>query len=1098
MRRIFTLFSFILFLGFINHVSAQTYCTPTYASTCCMGFTNVSFGTINNSNAQYGSGYENYTATVAPAIVNPGRTYTLSYTSVSYDMYIQAWIDYNCDGDFTDAGELVYTTMPGYLAPGTYSTNITIPVTASSGTSRLRISGQYYATTPTTNPCGAFYYGDVEDYKLTILPIVGFDCALTSIDSPAVIGVGNNDLVVTFENKKADSVYWLDLGYQVDNNTPQIVYDYNINNGALLGAGESHQYKFPTPLNIPAKGSYTIKVWVSNVNDSIPDNDPSNDTIIWQACTGMYGTYTIGGTNPDFVDFSEAVAALQQCGISDPVRFDVRPGTYTETITIPEILGASQVNTITFDGNDMNSVKLTHAGTSTQKATIVLDGADYITFQDMTIENIGTTYAIGVFLKGSADFNTIKDCHVDVTKETSTTASEKLPIIASDSWDYSAWSQYGNNAEYTTIEGNHITGGRIGVTFAGGSQTNLCVGNKIIGNHIEDQFDYGTLMYFQFNAEISNNVIENFVNIDARGIGMNNYNSGSKINANIIHPGQYGIYLWYENYSNTTATTYVTNNIISDFKNTQYQRGITTSNGTSGSYSYNLHIYHNSIHVDGSAASWWYYAAISLYYPYSPVIKNNILATTGGNILLSFYGSPNSNATVDNNLYYYPNRPSTYYLFYNNGWFRDVASWKTQTYRINSPHDVYSLDNVNPRFVSNTNLHLDPTYQPVKTDIITGYNVMYDVDGDLRCPYEATIGADESSFPISKPTSNFTSEDTICFGSPITFLNTADPAAKQGYKWYLNGNLESTDRIWTYTFGAGTYVDTIMLVTANCGGADTFTKIVTIDAPQSKPGADFLSDLNYIETYYPVNFSDLTVDCPSSWTWSVYPASVSINGIPVPTTQFISSTSNSQNPTISFDYPGKYTVCLTAANVVGADSICKDDYINVKPSQWMCQYVLPEVEEALSGFLFDDGGPFNNYADGNTTCEITLRPCADTITLTFSEFNVATGDYLRIFEGTDNTGRPLWDQTTFPLGLTGVLPVGVSFTSNTGKMFIEWQTDASGNAPGFAAEWNSVQGTSTAPIADFMVDDTVCAGASFAFENLSTGDDLKYEWYFDM
>ena len=49
------------------------------------------------------------------------------------------WIDFNRDGDFTDAGEKVYVENVETLAPRTITGNITIPITATPGLTGLRV-----------------------------------------------------------------------------------------------------------------------------------------------------------------------------------------------------------------------------------------------------------------------------------------------------------------------------------------------------------------------------------------------------------------------------------------------------------------------------------------------------------------------------------------------------------------------------------------------------------------------------------------------------------------------------------------------------------------------------------------------------------------------------------------------------------------------------------------------------------------------------------------------------------------------------------------------------------------------------------------------
>ena len=69
----------------------------------------------------------------------------------------------------------------------------------------------------------------------------------------------------------------------------------------------------------------------------------------------LIGTYTIGGTSPDYATFTAAVADLTSLGISGSVTFDVRDGIYPEKISIPAITGASSSSTITFQSETGDS-----------------------------------------------------------------------------------------------------------------------------------------------------------------------------------------------------------------------------------------------------------------------------------------------------------------------------------------------------------------------------------------------------------------------------------------------------------------------------------------------------------------------------------------------------------------------------------------------------------------------------------------------------------------------------------------------------------------------------------------------------------------------
>ncbi|PKP22373.1 MAG: hypothetical protein CVU05_04100, partial [Bacteroidetes bacterium HGW-Bacteroidetes-21] len=79
----------------------------------------------------------------------------------------------------------------------------------------------------------------------------------------------------------------------------------------------------------------------------------------------LNGTYTIGGTTPDYANFTTAVSALTSSGINGPVIFNVRNGVYNEQVSIGVISGSSAINTVTFQSEtgDSNAVTMTYAPT---------------------------------------------------------------------------------------------------------------------------------------------------------------------------------------------------------------------------------------------------------------------------------------------------------------------------------------------------------------------------------------------------------------------------------------------------------------------------------------------------------------------------------------------------------------------------------------------------------------------------------------------------------------------------------------------------------------------------------------------------------------
>ncbi len=142
-----------------------TYCVSQGNNTADEKIGKVVFGTISNSSTGT-AGNENFT-TVSTNVTR-GTAYpitiTPAWTSTVYSEGYAVFIDYNQNGVFTDAGETVFTKATSTASTATGS--ITIPATATLGSTRMRVSMKYNGT-PTS--CESFSYGQVEDYTINIV-----------------------------------------------------------------------------------------------------------------------------------------------------------------------------------------------------------------------------------------------------------------------------------------------------------------------------------------------------------------------------------------------------------------------------------------------------------------------------------------------------------------------------------------------------------------------------------------------------------------------------------------------------------------------------------------------------------------------------------------------------------------------------------------------------------------------------------------------------------------------------------------------------------------------------------------------------------------
>ena len=145
--------------------TGTNYCTSKGASVADEYIQKVALGSINNTSAG-GNGYSDFTSVSTSLFKGEENTITITprWTGTLYNEGYGVFIDYNQDGDFSDAGEIVYTKAPSKTTPVVGS--FTVPASAVNGETRMRIVLKYNAT-PTA--CEAsFQYGEVEDYTVVI------------------------------------------------------------------------------------------------------------------------------------------------------------------------------------------------------------------------------------------------------------------------------------------------------------------------------------------------------------------------------------------------------------------------------------------------------------------------------------------------------------------------------------------------------------------------------------------------------------------------------------------------------------------------------------------------------------------------------------------------------------------------------------------------------------------------------------------------------------------------------------------------------------------------------------------------------------------
>ncbi|WBO83868.1 M4 family metallopeptidase [Hymenobacter yonginensis] len=141
-----------------------TYCASKGTSVAYEWIDYVKLGTIARTSAA-DAGYYNGTATSTSIAAGSSQTISFSagFASTAYTENWKIYIDYNQNGLFTDAGELVVSGSSA--STGTLTGTFTVPATAKNGATRLRV---IMSDNSATTSCNSYSYGETEDYTVTI------------------------------------------------------------------------------------------------------------------------------------------------------------------------------------------------------------------------------------------------------------------------------------------------------------------------------------------------------------------------------------------------------------------------------------------------------------------------------------------------------------------------------------------------------------------------------------------------------------------------------------------------------------------------------------------------------------------------------------------------------------------------------------------------------------------------------------------------------------------------------------------------------------------------------------------------------------------
>ncbi|MFY7884371.1 MAG: GEVED domain-containing protein, partial [Dolichospermum sp.] len=208
---------------------------------------------------------------------NKNYNFSISVSScdaTSNNKFVKLYIDYNQNGVFTDANELIATSN-AIASNGIFSGSFTVPNSISPNNfTLLRVVLQETNDATTITPCNTYASGETQDYRVEfIAPIT--DVALLAVTNPAQqVAASNNQFVsVRIKNVGTATITNGITLTAVVRKGAALVGNLSGTYSPSLAAGASAVFTFQIPVATDAASNYTINATATTTSDQISTNN---------------------------------------------------------------------------------------------------------------------------------------------------------------------------------------------------------------------------------------------------------------------------------------------------------------------------------------------------------------------------------------------------------------------------------------------------------------------------------------------------------------------------------------------------------------------------------------------------------------------------------------------------------------------------------------------------------------------------------------------------------------------------------------------------------------------------------------------------------
>ncbi|MEZ0486790.1 S8 family serine peptidase [Fibrella aquatica] len=287
----------------VSGAGGTAYCASAATSSADSKITRVQFAGVNQAGSETCATYTDFMSTTAAVTdVQPNQPIPLTVTTGTCGavkpVVVKVYADWNANGTFTDAGELLGTSavLPG---PGTFLSTITAPASATAGTLvRLRIVAMETQEAGSVQPCGSYGNGETQEYLLRVIPAQTDVTAVAYVEGTSSFCANTQMVSVRVRNNGGTDQRNVPVTLQVINTARQPVASLT-SSVSLLRAYHDALVTFDLPASVLLAIGETYQlvstILLASDQDTTNNRLVASRTIAGGTVTGTFTAASCGG-----------------------------------------------------------------------------------------------------------------------------------------------------------------------------------------------------------------------------------------------------------------------------------------------------------------------------------------------------------------------------------------------------------------------------------------------------------------------------------------------------------------------------------------------------------------------------------------------------------------------------------------------------------------------------------------------------------------------------------------------------------------------------------------------------------------------------------